>query len=295
MKRFVNLMTVCLLVAASATSFTACSKDSIDLMSANDDAPQLPSQSTMLLDLSFFGVDDIKSASQQSAQADAMLASAGNHSNWIQAVVRVIFLQLSLYDALEEPVGAFAAAINAVPQAQSDGSYLWTFIFVDEGVEYGIFLYGIQVGNRVEWRMEVSSNNPTMPLDHFVWFDGESMIDESGGYWQFYMPVDETAAMAAGASMTGGVPVVRMDWEHNGPKDNALTIVNNQPGGEDEGDRLEFRETPGIGTIDFDDAGTGEHHNIAWLYNGSGSITVPDYNNGETACWDIHQENTMCP
>ena len=301
MKRFNSLLTLCLVIS-SALGLTACSKTNGDgLLGAGESAPQLPSQSTMMMDLSFFGVEGVQSqsaAADKAASAEAQLAAAGEKSNWIQAVVRVIFVQLTLYDALEEPIYAFAAAINAVPQPQPDGSYLWTYIFVDGAEEYSIFLYGKDEGDHIDWRMEVSSNDPEMLLDHFVWFDGASQKDESFGYWQFYVPAGSPEAVAAGlglgAASTEGIPVVRIEWEHGGPKANRLTLVNNMPGGEDEGDTLEFVETPTKGMLDFDDVSAGEHHNITWYANGSGSITVPDYNNGETACWDTQLENVAC-
>jgi len=299
MKRFATYMTLCLVVVVSSLSMTACSKDEgLVVVGAGDSPPQLPSQSTMLMDLSFFGIEGMPSQSQMAASSESMAAtSAGEKSNWIQAVVRAIFVHLTLYDVLEEPVAAFAIAIHSVPQPQDDGSYLWTYIFVDEGLEYSIFLYGLEVGNRVEWRMEVSSNNPDLPLDHFVWFDGESMKDESGGFWQFYVPAETSAALTGLVATEGteGVPVARIDWVHNGSKDNALTVTNNHVGSEGEGDLLEFRELPHMGTIDFKDADTEEHHNITWYHDGSGSLTVPDYNSGEEACWDTMQNNTVCP
>lgn len=298
MKRFATHMILGLIVVISSMSLTACSKENdIDLLSAGDSAPQLPSTSTMLMDLSPFGIDGMPTEADKNASSQAALASSGEKTNWIQAVVRVVFITLTMYDVFEEPVGAFAVAIHSVPQPQADGSYLWTYIFVDGENEYSIFLYGIEVGDRVEWRMEVSSNNPEFPLDHFVWFDGESMQDDSGGFWQFYIPAEMSVALTglAASSGTEGVPVARIDWEHNGAKDNRLAVTNNHEGSEDEGDVLEFRELPGVNTIDLHDADADVTHNITVLYDESGSITVPDYNNGDKACWDTQHNNAVCP
>ncbi len=297
MKRIATLMTLALVVGFVSLSFTACSNDEgASPLTVVDGPPELPSPSTMLMDLSFFGIDGLPSEQQKSASTQAM-AAAGDRSNWIQATVRAVFVLLSFYDAIEEPFAAFAVAIHAVPQPQSDGSYLWTYIFVDDGIEYSIFLFGRVVGDHIEWRMEVSSNNPEMPLDHFVWFDGESMRDDSFGYWQFYEPTAGAAVVASssGSGMTGGVPVIRIDWENGGPRAGRLVVTNNEVGGDGEGDVLEFRETPSKNTIDFNDADTEDHHNITWYRDGSGSITVPDWNSGEKACWDTDQRNTDCP
>jgi hypothetical protein len=298
MKRIATLMTLSLLVGVISLSFTACfNEEGTPPLAATESAPELPSPSTMLMDLSFFGIDGLPSEDQKSANSQAMLAAAGERSSWIQAVVRAVFVLLTFYDTIEEPFAAFAVAIHAVPQPQPDGSYLWTYIFVDGDIEYSIFLFGKVVDDHVEWRMEVSSNNPEMPLDHFVWFDGESMRDDSYGYWQFYRPTDTAAVLASsgGSAMTEGVPVIRIDWENGGPRSGRLVVTNNEVGGEGEGDVLEFRETPSKNTIDFTDADTEQHHNITWYRDGSGSITVPHWNSGDKACWDTKQRNVDCP
>ena len=63
--------------------------------------------------------------------------------------MRVLFVQLTVFDVFEEPIGAFAAAIHSIPQLQPDGSYLWTFIFVENGIDYSIFLYGKEESDHV--------------------------------------------------------------------------------------------------------------------------------------------------
>lgn len=282
--------TICLVaVVALLGTVAGCAQDGDSMSTAMDpgaSAPALPSVETMTMDLSFFQQAGVDMVSIEKGEPTAELAAANTgKDNFINAAVRTFYVQLVLYVSLEAPIGAFAAAIHAVPQPQPDGSYLWTFIFVDEGIEYSIFLYGIQVGNRVEWRMEVSSNDPEMPLDHFVWFDGESMIDESGGYWQFYLPVGES----------DGIPVVRIDWDNLPGDAHRLTIVNNQVGGEEEGDMLVINDAPAAASIDYHDASAQEDHNITWYADGSGSLTVPDYNNGDQACWDTRQRDVACP
>jgi hypothetical protein len=279
----------------------ACSNESGEpLFGANgqpsSSAPTLPPMSSMTMDLSFFGIDGTSIAQAEAMNAEMMLAGAGDRSNWIAAIVRVLYIQLTLFDILEEPVGAFAAAIHSVPQAQPDGSYLWTFIFVEDGNEYSIFLYGKEEGDHVAWRLEVSTNVPGFMLDHFVWFEGESKVDESGGYWQFYKPLlSGGEALASMGAATDGAPVVRMDWQNYGNAEEQLTILVNEVGGEDEGDMLVFHATPSRGTIDYHDADVLEDHNITWHADGSGSLAVGDYNNGEQSCWDTNQKDTDCP
>ena len=170
-----------------------------------------------------------------------------------------------------------------------------SFVFAEDGIEYRIFLYGMELQTEIDWRMEVSSTDPSFMLDRFVWFDGRSQKDESGGYWQFYYPVFVPLAAAASAAPTAGVPVIRIDWLDAPNGDHLLTILNNEVGGPDESDTVVLSETATISFIEMTDVSIPEVHNITWLADGSGSITVPDYNNGLIACWDQQGKNTVCP
>jgi len=278
-------------LCALAIVLAGCSgNDTITLPDNNDNgAPALPSVSTMKFELDFFGATapELDGQSLVTGKPSAAMlesAAAANRSNWINAFVRALYAQLVTFDALEEPIAAFALAIHSVPQALEDGRYLWTYIYVDKetGVEYSIFLYGLPVGNSVEWTMEVSSNDPAQPLDHFKWFDGTSV--ETEGYWQFYEPIDET----------NGVEVARVDWTDTRALDRLLITVNGV-GHENEGDTLEFTETHTEGMIEHYDASEGARCTVRWFADGTGSITCPDYNGGEKACWDEHQRDTVCP
>ena len=291
----ITRLTLAALLIVSAMSLVACSNDTIspeeDQMTS--DAPALPSLSTMQMDLSFFGADDIDVASvEKGSPSDELLRTNAGRLNFINAVVRVLFVQLVIYDALEAPIGAFAAAIHSIPQAQDDGWYLWTFIFVEDGIDYSIFLYGRDIGTATEWRMEVSSTDPMMPLDHFVWFDGQAQKDDSEGYWQFYAPDEAAPAVAHIATVAGtaGRESVRMDWS-NSPVGSTLLITVNDEQSEDFGDTIEIFDSATMGFVEVND---GELHNITWYADGTGSITVPDYNNGETACWDTEQRDVAC-
>jgi len=290
-----------LLVAAAF--LPACSNDDTSSLTdpqTSSDAPQLPAMSTMVFNLDFFGLE-APEVSQQSIvtgkpDQELQTADSANRGNWINAFVRALFLQLLMYDALEEPVGAFALAIHSVPQQQDDGSWLWTYIFVEETIEYSVFLYGTPQDTYVDWRLEVSTNDPDFLLTHFVWFSGQTQNNDSGGYWQFFDPVFDGPALVAGSmAATPGVETVRIDWANPSRTEHRLTISVNGIGHEDEGDYIEFFESSFVGSITHYDAGEGLTSDITYYPDGSGSLTVPDYNNGERACWDQHQFDTDCP
>ncbi len=250
-------------------------------------APALPDMSTVEMDLSFFGLSPVaKNGLDKNPIKPEMEAAGTGKDNWINAAVRVFFVQLSFYAAFEAPVSAFAVAINSVPQKQPDGSWLWTYIYVDDGMDYGIFLYGTPMTDRVAWRMEVSTNDPAMQFDHFIWFSGEAMNDDSSGFWQFYAPVD---------TLTQGVPSVRIDWLNTANNEHQLSVLVNEAGSASEGDNLVFYVSPNENFLTFTDVSVPEVHTIMWYPDGSGSIEVPDYNGGVIACWDTLQKDMVCP
>jgi hypothetical protein len=300
--RFYYRTGVFLVLMVALLGFQACSNDD-DPVAPRDpaaDAPALPDLSTMTMDLSFFGLAGVDESSMELGKpSQQLLAASTGKDNFINAAVRVLFVQLTFCAVFEPPVAAFALAIHSIPQKQDDGSYLWTYIFVDEAIEHSIFLYGKDEGDYVAWRMEVSTNNPGMMLDHFVWFDGEAMKDDTHGYWQFYEPVAEPAfyvdAVAAG---TPGVESVRIDWLNAPGNVHRLTLLNNMEGHVDEGDNVVFMSSPAMSSIELTDVSVPETYSIVWYYNGSGFLQVPDFpeaDPGVKSCWDTQQFDVICP
>jgi hypothetical protein len=295
LRHLIHRCGVCLVIAIVLVGMSACSNDDDPTAPPKESAPALPGASTMTLDLAFFDRAPVSRAALLAGGPLAVETTTGK-DNFINAAVRVFYVDLVFCAALQPPVAAFSLAIHSVPQHQEDGSWLWTYIFVDNGVEYQIFLYGTNAGDHTEWRMEVSANNPAMPLDHFVWFTGEAMKDNSSGYWQFYEPA--VGAALAGASVAAGTPgtqSVRIDWVNGPGRTHELAVLNNMPVGEDEGDNVVFSSSPETNVLEFTDVSTPAVYNITWHRDGSGSIQVPDFNNGEKACWDTRQNDTVCP
>jgi hypothetical protein len=274
-----------------------CSNDN-PVGASNDPAPPaLPSLSTMRIDISLFESADVDAHALREGGIERVLLHANTtHLNFLNAAVRVLFLNVVVYSALVEPVAAFGVAINSVPQLQPDGSWLWTYIYVGPEAEYSIYLYGKSAGDYVEWRMEVSSTDPAMILDHFTWFDGIVYSDENSGYWQFYEPAESpAAAVVAGAAGTPGVNSIRIDWENGEGGESRLVILVNKPGVPGEGTTLTFFESSAMSAIDFYDAENGDNGNISWYPDGSGSIEWPDYRDGIKSCWNEVQLDVICP
>lgn len=282
-----------LLAALCLATLWGCSNDA----TAPEDRipPALPQVSTMKPTLNFYGVAiptvDPQTLATGKAGDALLLDQTGDHSNFVNGVVRAFLLMFGAYDVLNEPIGAWAVAANSLPTALDDDSYLWTYIFIDPdtGFEYSVFVYGNTHDGGphdayVDWRMEVSSNDPAQPLDHFVWLTGESLRDHTACFWQFYSPVNAT----------DGVESVHVDWNLLDGKETRLVLTVNGAGLPNEGDVLTFNDNNPESSIEYYDASEDYLSTVVWRTNGSGSLHVPDYNGGATACWDQHQINTTC-
>ena len=296
--RFSLIRSFSLIGLAALMILTGCNSTGPLQPVEKDTPPVLPSASTMKPDYSLFELAAAKESSiVNKTPGPELLAEYPTKLNYINAAVRVLFVELVVFSSLQPPVAAFAVALNSVPQKQPDGSWLWTYIFVDGEIEYGIYLRGKDAGDHNEWSMRVSSSNPEMLLDHFLWFEGEAQKDNSSGYWQFYEPVETVPAVYLAdtdAAATPGVTSVRIDWENLPGDIHTLSILVNLAGSPEEGDNVEFYVSPASSRMLFFDASENGSGAIVWYLDGSGSITVPDYKDGQEACWNSQQFDIDC-
>lgn len=296
-----RLTAVLLSVLLVVLSLTGCSQDNNINSPEALSAPGLPPASTMSMDVTPFESAPVDLEAIAEGGYDGLPLAAGLESklNFINAALRVHFLNIVVYVALVDPVAAFTLAAWSVPQSQSDGSWLWTYIFVSDTAEYSIFLNGKDMGTYTEWKMEVSSTDPLDPFDHFLWFEGQVERDGSSGYWQFYEPEDAPpVAMTTSAGSvlsTPGVQCVRIDWENREDDEHELVFLVNKADVPEEGSTLTYFESPSMSSVDFYDAETGDIGIILWYPDGCGSIEWPDYEDGEKCCWNALLHNTVCP
>ncbi|MFH1311971.1 MAG: hypothetical protein ABIJ00_01975 [Candidatus Eisenbacteria bacterium] len=295
-----RLTAALLVIVLVLMSLGGCSQDGTVMSPENTSPPVLPPASTMAMSLSMFESAQVNLEALVANGYETQPLESGLESklNFINAALRVHFLNLVVCVALVEPVAAFALAGRSIPQPQSDGSWLWTYIFVSEDAEYSIFLNGKNMGSYTAWRMEVSSTDPSIPFDHFLWFEGEVQSHENSGYWQFYEPEEEPVALSAGAGeafSTPGVESIRIDWMNTADDEHELVFLVNKPGAPEEGSYLTYLEIPTMSSVEFHDSKTGNDGIITWYPDGSGSIQWPDYKDGEQYCWDTLQFNAECP
>ncbi|MBD3179932.1 MAG: hypothetical protein GF417_10195 [Candidatus Latescibacteria bacterium] len=293
-RRILGVLSLFILLA-----LTGCSGEDTVGPLEDQKAPVLPPVESMSMDLGLFHSAGIDRQQVYAAGTEGYDIESEQvfRKNFLNAAVRALYLEVVVYSAMVDPVAAFAVASHSVPQRQDDGSWLWTYIFMEEGVEYSIFLYGKPGKDYSTWRMEVSSSHTGSPMDHFLWFEGEMLNDESGGWWQFYEPAEEGPVQYASESQdmsTPGEETIRVNWENTSGSSGSVTFLVNRVSDPAMGSTLTFSETEESGSIEYYDASKGATGSIIWYQDGSGSISWPDYNGGELSCWDTAQIDTIC-
>lgn len=269
------------LVALLVPVLTGCGKEPLSPTPAASQAPAVPPSSTMAFDFSFF---DERGAAQTFAAHPNGVEATADASNWINAVVRVVYINLTVADVFSAPVQALNAALSQEPTLGDDGWFVWRYSFTEAGRIVSLRLRARVDGAFVTWQMYATDPGATPALTDFLWFTGESRLTNDVGHWVFN---------TTGAS--GPVPVARIDWDATTAGQELLTFRNVQSGSADFGDQLTYRTNGDIAAILFHDASEAEDADITWNERtGTGSLLVPDYNGGLRACWDEHQQNTVC-
>jgi hypothetical protein len=269
------------LVALLVPALAGCGKEPTAPRQAASDAPAVPPSASMAFDFALFrSAPATQAYAAHPSGVDATLA----RSNWINAVVRVVYINLTVADIFAPPVQALEAALHTTPVLGEDGWFTWTYAFTQGPRVVTLRLRGRIDGAKVTWRMLVTDPAATPAMQDFPWFTGESRLTNDGGFWEFN-------------DRRNGLPVAvaRIDWSASATR-RELGFRNIDAGSADLGDQLLYQVDGDQDAITFHDASDGTDADITWNEKtGAGSLRVPDYNGGERACWDEHQENATCP
>jgi len=273
-KLLITLLTLSFLLAC----FTGCGEDTgeDDDEDGIGEAPPLPPDESMAVDLSEFGGDKLASPG---------LNAPSTQLNYLVATTTVALVSTAVVAGLAVPVALFTAAKNTTPVEQDDGSWLWSY---SETVGLRTFtanLTGKTEGDKTVWSMKVSNNAILAPLDNFEWYTGTSTEDNTSGSWQFY---DATTPDQANTT-------IAIEWEVGiglkGVK-SELTFTNNKADSPHVGDVLRYSVENEMASMSYDNADEDTTAIIEWnLETSAGSITAA---NGEKACWDEDKQDIEC-
>lgn len=270
LRQGVGLLALAALMILTSVHFSGCSSDDTTAPTApTASAPQLPDPERLNFDFQFFAENQ-----------DADKLGHPHHANFLNAYFRVVIIDALATLSLAPPVAVFSVALHTIPSLQDDGAWIWVYTAVDGDQETQVRLKGLPLDNEVQWELRVTADHHNPPLDNAVWFHGTTSNQGAKGRW-FFNDLD----------LTDMPQVAEIIWDEESAG-RFLTFISHEA--DSNGDTLRFTDADPRYVIDFTRAATQEHWFIRWQADGSGSLQVPDYNEGLEACWDEDQIDIVC-
>ncbi|MBK8231594.1 MAG: hypothetical protein IT349_10485 [Candidatus Eisenbacteria bacterium] len=258
-------------VLASLLTASGCSKESTQPL---PEAPALPPAESLQIDLGFF---------QQPARAPES-AAPETIFNWTNAVVRVLVINAFVDAALSPPFEAFEVALNTTPTLRQDGTWVWTYGVLEGGRTARIDLEGVERSGKVEWSLYLTDSEAEPPLNHGLWFEGETTGNGEEGFWLFLDPRSSSSGNYA-----------RLNWRVKAEDDAELRLEALDRSEESFGDFVLYEVDRRDARVTYHDASERSEFIAKWnTATGAGSLVAPDYNQGAPACWNSEQQDIEC-
>jgi hypothetical protein len=271
----INQLFVAALIAAHLL-MTACEKNPTG--ADNPQQPALPPQSSITLDLSAFN--------QALPKGQAETNAVG--LNFITARLTVATINLAVGAILAVPTATFVAALSQQPVLKSDGKFHWIFTVTDGGKSFQADLAGWidQQASEARFEMYITTTGVNPPLTNFLWYEGRAKLDNKTGYWEIYDALRPA----------NPIKVLRIDWQAQDATHATLELTAIEQGVPTYGDKVTYN-TNGTGrSVVYKDASENATVTIVWdAVTKAGSITAPNYNGGNKACWDEQLDDVACP
>ena len=260
-----------LVLGLMSGGFMGCSETDDDDDDDISNAPPLPPDASMSIDLTAFNGDKM---------APSALAPGANFNN---AALRVVIVNVAVILNLAPSVTVFKAASSATPVEEDDGSWTWLYTANYINHTFDANLNGSMEGFGTVWSMRVSCDSLDVPVDDFQWYTGEVELNNNSGSWQFFDYKTPDTAREIGT----------IEWEVKDRDTSDLMFTNTDTESDDYGDVLTYSLDGTEAEISFEDASENLISEITWdTITLAGSIMVPGYNNGERAYWDEDLQDT---
>ena len=184
-----RLFSLTLILILSAGLIISCKKD-------KGEPPVLPAQESMIIDFSNFAT--------QKKSADLLSDQKGTeNSNWDFAATVAGVWNLIINTTLAVPVTSFKLAVDQDPVFLSEKTWQWSYNFSVASVAYKARLTGQIRTSEVLWEMYITKEG-TGGFAEFVWFEGTSKSDGTGGQWILNQSSQSPGAM------------LQIDWTKTG-------------------------------------------------------------------------------
>jgi hypothetical protein len=272
MKKLISLSLILILFSGF---FTGCKKD-------KGDPPVLPPAESMTIDFSNF--DSAKKSSDQ------LPGSKGTeNSNYDFAVLVAGYWKVIINTTLLVPVTAFQMALDQTPVYVSDKNWQWTYSVTIAQSTYHARLTGQIMATDVAWKMYVSKEG-TGSFNEFVWFEGTSKLDGTGGQWI----LNQSAAVPS--------PLIQIDWTRTGSSIGTVKYTYVKSPDNFNSSYIEYGLTNNslnaYYTIHYYNGIKFSEVNIEWNTSTHiGRVKCVDYLGDGTKwyCWNANKINDVCP
>ncbi len=186
MKKILSLV---LILFLSSAYFTSCKKD-------KGEPPTLPPAESMTIDFSNF------TSAAKSLETAPEIKGTEN-SNWEFAATVAVFWKSLINITLAVPVTAFKEAVGETPSYVSSKLWQWNYSLTILGSTYNARLTGQIRSSDIQWKMYVTGEG-TGAFPEFLWFEGTSKLDGTGGQWILYQNYQSPVAF------------LQIDWTKTG-------------------------------------------------------------------------------
>lgn len=260
---------------AAMVLFSACSDDDGD---GNPTAPQLPPQESMSANMGDFP------SNGESSQANAN----GDKSHFTFAAGNVIFWQTLLNVQLAIPVASFQEAFNhSFEYLEAQGRWKSEYSVEVGNKNITATLYAERTDDEIEWEMYL-----TLPgqFENYLWFSGESELDNSGGTWVLYRSPSEPR------------PLLEIEWEREDGEaiNSTYTLIDTQA--DKNGSYIQYGLTSETGFTHYYQVSitsqSEDDYDALIYYNQEirvGSVqSTSHFGDDAFRCWDSNFNNTDC-
>ena len=199
-----NILSIILIFILSTGFFSGCKKD-------HGDPPVLPPQESMIIDFSNF-TSGKKSADLLSDQKGT------ENSSWEFAATVAAVWKLLITSSLAIPVTSFKLAFDQKPVYLDAKTWQWSYNASVASVSYKARLTGQISTSDVLWEMYITEEG-TGGFTEFLWIEGTSKLDGTGGQWILNQNPQTPVAM------------LQIDWTKTGTSIGSVTYtyVKNDP------------------------------------------------------------------
>jgi hypothetical protein len=259
----------------SAVFYSGCKKD-------KGDPPTLPPQESMTIDFSNFEI--------QKKSDEAVASQKGTeNSNWDFASGVAGVWKLIINTTLIVPVTSFKLATDQVPAYLSKNNWQWSYTATVATVTYKARLTGEIRTSDVAWKMYIAREG-TGSFPEFVWFEGTSKLDGTGGQW------------ILNQSSLSPTPILQIDWTKTGTSVGAIKYTYVKNADSFKTSYIEFGLTTGsldaYYTVHYYNSNTLKFSDVNVEWNTSthnGRVKCLDYlGDINWHCWDANKINVTC-